>query len=73
MLWVSGGAEEAELPGSLQQGRRQWSGKENKLLFWRERATSHVISRMEWPLAASLTGPGVAGERIETQLSRGQI
>ena len=31
-----------------------------------ERATSRVRFRMEWPLAASLTGPGVAGGRLET-------
>ena len=28
------------------------------------RAITHV--RSEWPLAASLLGPGVAGERLET-------
>ena len=38
-----------------------------------KRATSHMRSRMEWPLAASSTGPGVAGGRLEMQLSWGQI
>lgn len=32
------------------------------------RATSHVRFLVEEPLAASLTGPGVPGGRLETQL-----
>lgn len=39
----------------------------------RERATSHERSQVEWPLAASLIGPGLAGGKLETQLSCGQI
>lgn len=35
----------------------------------RERAISHVRPRVEWPSAASLIGPGVAGRRLERQLS----
>lgn len=31
-----------------------------------ERVTSYVRSRLEWPLAAFPTGPGIAGERLET-------
>jgi hypothetical protein len=40
-------------------------------VFWRERepATSHLRAQVEWPLAVSPTGPGVAGGRLETQLS----
>ena len=34
-----------------------------------ERATNHVRFLVEWPLAASPTGPGVAGRRLEMQLS----
>jgi hypothetical protein len=30
---------------------------------------SHVRSQVEWPLVTSLAGPGVAGGRLETQLS----
>ena len=30
-----------------------------------EKLTSHVRSRVEWPLAASLIGPGVAVKRLE--------
>ena len=44
-------------------------GKEIHYASEAERAISHVRSWVEWPLAASLIGPGVAGRRLETQLS----
>jgi hypothetical protein len=42
---------------------------EEKKICWAsegKRATSHVRSRVEWPSATSLTGSGVADERLET-------
>lgn len=32
-----------------------------------EKATSHVISRVEWPLATSLPGPRVTRRRLENK------
>jgi len=44
-------------------------GKETPHASEGERATSHVRSLVECPLAASLTGPGLAGGGLETRLS----
>ena len=38
-----------------------------------ERATSHVRSQVEWPSAASVTGPGVAGRKLESNELRADL
>ena len=72
MLAANGWVEEVGLPGFHRQARRWRRRKENLPCFRereRERATSHVRSWVEWPLVTFLTEPGVAGRRLEMQLS----
>jgi hypothetical protein len=68
MLAANGWVEEVGLPGFHRQARRCRRGKRIHYALEGERATSHVRSQVERPLAASPTGPGVAGGRLKTQL-----
>ena len=69
MLAANGWVEEAGLPGSHRQAKRHRSEKMIHHALEGERATSHVRSLVEWPLAASLTGHMVAGGILAMQLS----
>jgi hypothetical protein len=54
------------------KGRLANAGEEKTFtILQREKVlpTAHVRSRMVWPLTTSLTRPGEAGGRLETQLS----
>ena len=60
-------AEEAGLPVFPQAGQQtQERRKKIHHASRRDKATSHVGSRVEWPLTTSPTGPGVAGRILET-------
>ena len=65
---ANGWAEEAGFPGSCKQAKRHRRRKRNLPCFG-GRVTSHVRSWVEWPLVTFLTEPGVAGRRLEMQLS----
>ena len=57
-----GGRKEVGLPGPHLQAETDRRRRKGFAMLWREKkTTSHVRSRVEWPLATSLTGPGVAG------------
>lgn len=73
MLAANGWEEEVGIPGSHRQATRFRRWKGISLALKGERNTSHMRSQVEWSLAASQTGPGVAGGRLETQLSWGQL
>lgn len=69
MRVAKGWVEDVGLPGSCRQGRRIRRKEGFYLALEGKRVTSHVRSQVEWPLADSQTVPGLAGERLETQLS----
>jgi hypothetical protein len=67
MLVANDWVEEAGLPGTHRQVRRCRRRKENSPCFGGRE--SHKPCELSGNVATSLTGPGVAGERLEMQLS----
>jgi hypothetical protein len=67
MLAASGWAKEVGLLFSS-AGRLSDIGEKSRHASEGERATSQVRSKVGWTLTGSLTGPGAAGRRLETQL-----